>query len=202
MKIKISFFLSIISIAYAKSQQTVSQTITLTSNGLNSTEILMKKQDNINYYSLYSNNSGFGLYNSNTQKVPFHINSSDFVGIGTDTPQEKLSVNGKIRAREIQVETANWPDYVFSKDYKLPDLKETETFIKTNGHLPGVPSATVAEKEGIELGEMNKILLKKVEELTLHLIEKDKQLETEKKMNKDQENRLSTLEKIITDLKK
>ena len=104
------------------------------------------------------------------------------VGIGTDTPQEKLSVNGKIRAREIKVETANWPDYVFSKDYRLPDLKETETFIKTNGHLPGVPSAATAEKEGIELGEMNKILLKKIEELTLHLIELKKEVSELKKI--------------------
>ena len=105
-------------------------------------------------------------------------NTGDF-GIGTTNPQEKLSVNGKIRAKEIQVETANWPDYVFSKDYKLPDLKETEAFIKTNSHLPGVPSATVAEQEGIELGEMNKILLKKIEELTLHLIEKDKKIDAQ-----------------------
>ena len=112
-----------------------------------------------------------GLGNASSNLSYFSGN----VGIGTTTPQEKLSVNGKIRAKEIKVETANWPDYVFSKEYKLADLKETETFIKTNGHLPGVPSATVAEKEGIELGEMNKILLKKIEELTLHMIELKKE---------------------------
>ncbi|WP_317228604.1 hypothetical protein [Pedobacter montanisoli] len=194
MKIKISFFLLITVMAYAKGQQTVTQTIIMNSNGVNSTEIVMKKQDNTSYYSLYANYSGFGLYNSTTQKVPLHINSSDFVGIGTDIPQEKLSVNGKIRAKEIKVETANWPDYVFSNDYKLPDLKETETFIKTNKHLPGVPSAAMAEKEGIELGEMNKILLKKIEELTLHLIEKDKQLENQLILNKEIEKRLKKLE--------
>ena len=115
------------------------------------------------------------------------------VGIGTDAPQEKLSVNGKIRAKEIKVETANWPDYVFGKEYKLPNLKETETFIKANGHLPGVPSATVAEKEGIELGEMNKVLLKKIEELTLHLIEKDKEIQALRKL----EERLAKLEKAL-----
>ncbi|WP_410222295.1 hypothetical protein [Pedobacter sp.] len=116
------------------------------------------------------------------------------VGIGTTTPQEKLSVNGKIRAKEIKVETANWPDYVFNDSYRLTDLKETAEFIKKNKHLPGVPSAAEAEKEGIELGEMNKVLLKKIEELTLHLIEKDKQLENQLILNKEIVKRLEKLE--------
>jgi len=103
-----------------------------------------------------------------------HIVVNGNVGIGTDVPKEKLSVNGKIRAHEIKVETANWPDYVFKSDYKLPSLTETEKFIKENGHLPDVPKAADVEANGISLGEMNKILLKKIEELTLHVIEKEK----------------------------
>ncbi|WP_410221856.1 hypothetical protein [Pedobacter sp.] len=99
------------------------------------------------------------------------------VGIGTLTPSEKLSVNGKIRAKEIKVETANWPDYVFSDNYLPKSLPEIEQFIKKNKHLPEVPSAQEAEQNGVELGEMNKILLKKIEELTLHLIEKDKAIQ-------------------------
>ena len=98
------------------------------------------------------------------------------VGIGTTTPQEKLSVNGKIRAKEIKVEATGWPDYVFKPDYERMSLSQIEAYIKTNGHLPEVPAAAAVEKEGIALGEMNKILLKKIEELTLHLIEKDKEL--------------------------
>lgn len=104
------------------------------------------------------------------------IRSSGNIGIGTDFPTDRLSVKGNIRAHEIKVETANWPDYVFKSEYRLPSLSETEQFIKANGHLPDVPKAAEVETNGVSLGEMNKILLKKVEELTLHLIEKEKQL--------------------------
>lgn len=100
------------------------------------------------------------------------------VGIGTDNPTDKLSVNGKIRAKEIKVETANWPDYVFEDEYKLKKLEEVEEFIKLNKHLPDIPSAKEAEENGINLGELNAKLLKKVEELTLHLIEKDKEIKS------------------------
>lgn len=100
------------------------------------------------------------------------------VGIGIASAQEKLAVNGKIRAREVKVEPGsnNWPDYVFEEGYKPLSLAEISTFVKQHKHLPEVPSAKEVEQNGLELGEMNKILLKKVEELTLHLIEKEKQL--------------------------
>ncbi|WP_053003965.1 tail fiber protein [Sphingobacterium sp. Ag1] len=110
------------------------------------------------------------------------IGAGDFyfsgkVGIKTQTPGDyDLAVNGKIRGQEIKVEIAGWADYVFEEDYKLPTLTETEKFIQKNGHLPEVPKASEVEANGISLGEMNKILLKKIEELTLHLIEKDKML--------------------------
>jgi hypothetical protein len=103
------------------------------------------------------------------------------VGIGTATPKEKLSVNGKIRAHEIKVETANWPDYVFAKDYQLPSLAETAKHIKEKGYLPGIPSAEEVKNNGIDLGGMNAKLLQKIEELTLHLIDKEKDIETLKK---------------------
>mgnify|MGYP006190897923 FL=1 len=124
------------------------------------------------------------------------------VGIGTTTPQEKLSVNGKIRAKEIKVETANWPDYVFKPDYEKMSLQELDAYVKANGHLPEVPAAADVEKEGIALGEMNKILLKKIEELTLHLIEKDKQLAEQLRKNQSYEDRLLELEKTIKIKKK
>jgi hypothetical protein len=103
-------------------------------------------------------------------------NEQGFYGIGTTTPTEKLSVNGKIRAHEIKVEMANWPDFVFKKDYPLMTLTELDSFIQLNGHLPNMPAAKEAERDGVDLGEMNRKLLQKIEELALHLIEKDKQI--------------------------
>ena len=158
-----------------------------TTNSLEVGPVFSMKGNNPYVRWLNASGNRLGYIQHNATNLVISADSGNIVlnnnvGIGTETPQEKLSVNGKIRAREIKVETANWPDYVFSKEYKLPDLKETETFIKNNGHLPGVPSATVAEKEGIELGEMNKVLLKKIEELTLHLIELKKEVSELKKI--------------------
>lgn len=90
-----------------------------------------------------------------------------------------LSVEGKIITDEVFVALkGDWPDYVFASDYQLPNLSETEAFIAENKHLPGIPSAAeVQQKGGVELGEMNRLLLQKIEELTLLLIEQQKQID-------------------------
>jgi len=110
----------------------------------------------------------------NTKTRQYKSMMDDRIGIGTLDPRERLSVNGNIRAHEIKVETANWPDYVFKPDYQMRSLDELKTFIDNYHHLPEIPSEDDVAKNGIALGEMNKLLLKKVEELTLYLIEKDK----------------------------
>jgi len=86
-----------------------------------------------------------------------------------------LAAKGKIAGSEFVVKTvASWPDYVFADDYKLKSLEETEAFIKANKHLPNMPAAAAIEKNGLELGDMQKRLMEKVEELTLYLIEANK----------------------------
>ncbi|WP_214228803.1 tail fiber protein [Pedobacter sp. B4-66] len=121
------------------------------------------------------------------------INKDGDVGIGTTTPNAKLAVNGKIRAQEIKVETANWPDYVFAKGYQLPSLQETEQYIRDKGHLPGIPSAEEVKANGVDLGEMNAKLLKKIEELTLHLIELEKKNERQEKLNQEYQEDIKNL---------
>lgn len=133
-----------------------------------------------------------------------HYFANGNLGIGTTMPKERLSVNGKIRAHEIKVETANWPDYVFEDDYKLMSLAELEKYIKTNKHLPEIPTAIEVKQNGIELGEMNRLLLKKIEELTLHLIDmgnENKNLKKTIELNKDLEQRVASTEKQLAELK-
>jgi len=94
------------------------------------------------------------------------------VGIGTINPDPnyRLSVNGKIRAKEVVVET-NWSDFVFDDDYKLMPLDELEKSVKQNRRLPGIPSEKEVAENGVSLGEMQSKLLQKIEELTLYVIE-------------------------------
>lgn len=113
-------------------------------------------------------------YSALTYQTGMFMDLHGQIGIGTVLPKEKLSVNGNIRAKEIKVETNNWPDYVFGKNYKLVPLAEVGAFIDKHHHLPEVPTAQQVVNEGLNLGEMNKVLVKKVEELTLYLLEKDK----------------------------
>ncbi|MDB5156707.1 MAG: hypothetical protein JWR50_1414 [Mucilaginibacter sp.] len=103
------------------------------------------------------------------------INSSGFVGIATTSPDQKLTVNGNIHSKAVIVDTNILPDYVFNKNYDLAPLNEVKEYIAKNHHLPDVPSAAQVEKNGLNLGDMNTVLLKKVEELTLYMIDLQKQ---------------------------
>lgn len=105
------------------------------------------------------------------------IGPSGNVGIGTTNPDFKLTVNGKIKAEEVQVVVDVPADYVFDESYDLKPLEEVEQFIKENKHLPGVPNADALKANGWQVGEMNNKLLEKVEELTLYLIELKKENE-------------------------
>lgn len=98
---------------------------------------------------------------------------------GGQAANAMLSVDGLILAKEIKVAIAatHWADFVFEKDYKLIPLKEVEQYVNINKHLPGIPSATEVESNGVNLGESNTLLLQKIEELTLYLIEQNKRIE-------------------------
>ncbi len=139
-----------------------------------------------------------GIYNDHSYGYPGWIqarNPTDYsinrnlllnpnggnVGIGINNPDSKLVVNGLIRSEEVKVEIINGPDYVFNNDYELRTLQETKEYIAKNKHLPEIPSAQEMETNGVELGEMNMRLLKKIEELTLYQIELMEEMEAMKK---------------------
>jgi hypothetical protein len=131
------------------------------------------------------------------------------VGIGTtDTKGYTFAVNGSAIATSMTVKlNSTWPDYVFDTDYKLTELNELKAYVEKHHHLPEIPSADQMTKNGVNLGDMNIKLLKKVEELTLYLIEKDKQLAEQQQINNEQRKkneqedaRIAALEKALIKL--
>ncbi len=151
-----------------------------------------------------------GVFNDLPEELVIQSNStfSQSVGIGTsDTGPYKLAVEGLLGARKIKVTQAPmWADYVFNKDYKLKPLTELEQFIKANKHLPDVPSAKEIAQDGIDVGDNQAILLKKIEELTLYMIAIKKENEQLKQENILSQKRYtaicSRLEKIEKNGKK
>jgi hypothetical protein len=122
------------------------------------------------------------------------------VAIGTTTVPTgyQFAINGSTIATAVTVKAkTNWPDYVFTNDYHLRPLSELAEYIHVNHHLPEMPSADEVKQNGQDLGAMNEKLTKKVEELTLYLIDKDKQLEEQKKIIADQQARLERIEKVL-----
>ena len=147
---------------------------------------------NDNYhFSTSGNNNSTAVVNVNKDalhlgtdnKVRMTIDHEGKVGIGTLTPDNdaSLTVKGNISAREIKVTaTAGGADFVFEDDYSLNSLDQVEKFTKENKHLPEIPSAKEMERDGINLAELNIKLLQKVEELTLYLIEQNKEMKAQR----------------------
>lgn len=155
----------------------------------------------------------FGCTGGPTGNSFLFLANTGMVGINTNTPTAQLTVNGKtligdptvitslpgnyylyvqngILTEKVRVAvngSTSWADYVFADDYKLITLNEVENFVKLNKHLPGVPSANEVEKDGIDVAQIDAVLLKKIEELTLYMISMNKEMELLKKQIKSLE---------------
>ncbi len=121
------------------------------------------------------NPGGDSPWASNGQDISY---SSGNVAIGRSSVPTgyKLAVDGFVRAREVRVDQDVWPDYVFANDYDLLSLEAVKAHIASKGHLPSIPSAVEVQQNGIELGEMNKLLLQKIEELTLYILQQEERI--------------------------
>ena len=193
-------------------------------NGVSGELLKLKKLDTYLYELWGYSSTGYGHFSieiSVTQENPLTVSTYTSATSVTDTAQEDvafygdwfipsgilhigttdrangyhLAVAGKAIAEEVVVKLqSNWPDYVFSPNYELPPLPRLATYIRNNRHLPGIPPASEVKDSGIALGEMNKMLLEKVEELTLYLIRQNELLTDLKEKNELLEKRVGSLE--------
>ncbi|MBI2722821.1 MAG: hypothetical protein HYX39_11665, partial [Bacteroidetes bacterium] len=168
------------------------------------------------HVNVSSTEKPFEIYNTTTAKPVFKIeangqtvlNTNGLTGtsdvfVVTNDPSNilstntnfKIKANGEVYSRYMKVSVNNFPDYVFAKDYKLTPLKEVEAYYKLNNHLSDIPSATEVEKNGLDVAEINKALVKKVEELTIYAVEQNKRAD-------EQEALLIELQKQVEALKK
>lgn len=111
-----------------------------------------------------ANKNAIDVFNKNTGKTEFRVKS-----------------NGETYARHMKVMVTNFPDYVFDSDYKVTNLYDIEKFYLANKRLPEMPSAAEVEKENLDLGEINKLLVKKIEEMTILMVGMKKEIDELKK---------------------
>ena len=171
---------------YGQSNYNSTPTVWLSINNRNANSRLrfMARQDGESNFYLFDKNqvTNFLVEDNGSNRITLYMGKPDSrVCIGTTSSTDgtdvySLSVNGNVRADRVKVYTT-WADHVFEKGYKLPTLEEVEKHIKEKGHLQDIPSAKEVEAKGIDLGNMNKLLLQKIEELTLYTIQLNKQVQ-------------------------
>jgi hypothetical protein len=140
--------------------------------------ILFERQGYATFLIQQSAGTGISITRQGTIMPDFYIANNGNVGIGTNNPGNmKIAIEGTLGARAYRITQTNpWPDYVFDNKYELMPLNEIENFIQQNKHLPGIPSANeINENKGYEIGEMQILLLEKIEELYLHVIRLEKE---------------------------
>ncbi|HEY0656574.1 MAG TPA: hypothetical protein VGD65_25750 [Chryseosolibacter sp.] len=148
-----------------------------------------------------------GRNDSNQEKFLINTNGNSFfnggsVGIGTMSPDQALTVKGKVHAEEVIIDlSVPAPDYVFEGNYSLTPLDTVQAYIAQHKHLPELPSAKEMEKDGVKVGEMEMILLKKIEELTLYIIESNKQIKALQDENAAQKSDIKKMSARIESLK-
>ena len=126
--------------------------------------------------------------NTSTYAAGVAPSGNFLIGHAKDQAGYKLQVEGSIRTRKVRVDQDTWADYVFENNYQLRSIKELEQYIQQQKHLPDVPSAAEVKKEGLDLGDNQALLLKKIEELTLYVIEQNKKIEALQKLVLQQQN--------------
>ena len=139
-------------------------------------------------------NPSYDLDVTGTGRFTGNVTMSAKVGIKTTNPTYDLDVNGVIRGKEVRVESG-WADFVFDKDYKLPELNEVKAHIEKHKQLPGIPSAEEVKQNGIGLSEATTLLLQKVEELTLYVIQQNEQMKKQNEINEMLKNEIKELKK-------
>jgi len=133
--------------------------------------------------------------NINVAGASVPTNALDIYDQYTNKVNYRVKSNGEVYARYVKVTQNAFPDYVFANDYKLPNLKDVESYYKKNKHLEGIPSAAEVEKDGLELGEISTTLVKKIEELTIYTVEQNKKIEYQQEL-------LTKLQEQIKEFKK
>jgi len=185
--------------------------------GTNQTAQINVTVQSLNYFWSTTGNIATGADTSfigtvDTNRLAFRTNNLErmtilkdgTIGIGTkNTYGYALAVNGTGIFTKVRVKTAGtWPDYVFKKGYALPDLQQLERYIAEYKHLPGIVSEGEVARDGFDLGDHQAALLKKVEELTLYLIEENKRLKEQNDKLQEHETKLEDQQRQIDELKR
>lgn len=155
------------------------------------------------FTGLRENSSAYHIYNAQTASDAITVKlENNFVGIGSSNPDAQLTVNGTVHSKSVVIDMNVFADYVFNPQYALPSLSSVSAYIKKYRHLPEIPSEKEVIEKGVDVGEMNRLLVKKVEELTLYLIEQKSEADKQRKINADQEYRIKALKAKLEQLAK